>query len=153
MVHKLLGITLLLFALNCKSTKNQANMNNEDVVLIGEGKLYGSGSESIEKQNLVITNSKDWNALVAKMNAVNNVSDSFTEIDIDFSEYTVIAVFDEVKNSGGHSLNLIFQKINDKVLVEVLCKSPEGIATSVMTQPYYIVKIPKTEVPIEFKKI
>ncbi len=150
-MYKLLGIVILLFALNCKSSENKAKMTKEAIVLIGKGNLYGSGSEGIEKQNLIITSPKEWKDLLNKMNAVNKVSDGFSETDIDFSEYTVIAVFDEVKNSGGHSLNLVIQETKDKFLVEVLRKSPDGIATSVMTQPYYIVKVPKGELPIVFE--
>ena len=150
-MHKLLGIVILLFALNCKSTENKTKMTKEAIVLIGKGNLYGSGSEGIEKQNLIVTSPEEWKDLLNKMNAVNKVSDSFSETDIDFSEYTVIAVFDEIKNSGGHSLNLVIQETKDKILVEVLRKGPNGIATSVMTQPYYIVKIPKPSLPIVFE--
>jgi len=150
-MHKLLGIVILLFALNCKSSENKAKMTKEDIVLIGKGNLYGSGSEGIEKQNLIITSPEEWKDLLNKMNAVNKVSDSFIETDIDFSEYTVIAIFNEIKNSGGHSLNLVIQETKDEFLVEVLRKSPDGIATSVMTQPYYIVKVPKSELPIVFE--
>lgn len=150
-MHKLLGIVILLFTLNCKSTQNQAKMTNDDIVLIGKGNLYGSGAEGLKKQNLVITSSEEWKDLLNKMNSVNSVSDSFSETYIDFSKYSVIAVFDEVKNSGGHGLNLVIQESKDKILVEVLRKSPEGIATSLMTQPYYVVKIPKSDVPVVFE--
>lgn len=150
-MHKLLGIVILLFALNCKSTENQAKMTQENIVLIGKGNLYGSGAEGIEKQNLVITTTEEWKGLLNKINTVNKVSDSFSETDIDFSEYTIIAIFEEVKNSGGHSLDLVIQETKDKMSVDVLRKSPDGIATSVMTQPYYIVKIPKTSLPIVFE--
>ncbi|WP_426432163.1 protease complex subunit PrcB family protein [Winogradskyella sp. HB-48] len=150
-MHKLLGIVILLFALNCKSTENQAKMTNDDIVLIGKGNLYGSGAEGLKKQNLIITSSEEWKDLLDKINSVNKVSDSFAEKNVDFSKFTVIAVFDDVKNTGGHSLNMLIQETKDKVIVEVLHKAPEGIATSVMTQPYYIVKIPKSELPIVFK--
>ena len=150
-MHKLLGIVILLFALNCKSTENQTKMKQENIVLIGKGNLYGSGAEGIEKQNLIVTSSEEWKDLLNKINTVNKVSDSFSETDIDFSKYTVLAVFDEVKNSGGHSLNLVLEEADDKILIEVLRKSPDGIATSVMTQPYYIVKIPKPSLPIVFR--
>lgn len=150
-MHKLMGIVILLFALNCKSAENQAKMKQENIILIGKGNLYGSGAEGVEKQNLVITTTEEWKDLLNKINAVNKVSDSFSETDIDFSEYTVIAVFDEIKNSGGHSLNLVLEETKEKILVEVLRKGPNGIATSVMTQPYYIVKIPKPSLPIVFE--
>ncbi|GAB4161658.1 MAG: hypothetical protein Tsb0033_19440 [Winogradskyella sp.] len=150
-MHKLFGIVILLFALNCKSTQNQAKMTKDNIVVIGKGNLYGSGAERIDKQNLVITTSEEWKDLLNKMNSVNNVTDSFSETEIDFSKYIVITVFEEVKNTGGHSLDLIIQEAKDKILVEVLRKSPDGIATSVMTQPYFIVKILKNDLPVVFQ--
>ena len=150
-MHKLFGIVILLFALNCKSTQNQVKMTKDNIVVIGKGNLYGLGAERIDKQNLVITTSEEWKDLLNKMNSVNNVTDSFSETDVDFSKHTVIAVFDEVKNSGGHSLDLVIQEAKDKILVKVLRKAPDGIATSVMTQPFYIVKIPKSEVLVVFE--
>ncbi|APY08206.1 hypothetical protein BWZ20_07775 [Winogradskyella sp. J14-2] len=150
-MHKLLGIVVLLFALNCKSAENKAKMTQENIILIGKGNLHGSGAEGIEQQNLIVTSSEEWQNLLNSINSVNKVSNSFSETDIDFSKYTVLAVFDEVKNSGGHSLNLVVEETKDKILIEVLRKSPDGIATSVMTQPYHIVKIPKPSLPIDFK--
>lgn len=150
-MHKLLGLIILLFAFNCKSTENQTKMTKEDIVLIGKGNLYGAGSEGIRKQNLVISTLEAWKDLLNKMNAVNKVSESFLETDIDFSKYTVIAVFNEVKNTGGHSIELNFQKTSDKILVVVVHKSPKDMATTVMTQPYYIVKILKSDLPIVFE--
>lgn len=151
MLNKIFVTLVLLFVFNCKSTENQAKMAKEDIVLIGKGNLHGSGSEGIEKQNLVITSSEEWQDLLNKINSVNKVSDSFSETDIDFSKYTVVAVFDDIRESGGYSLSLAFQETTDKVLVEVLRKTPDGIATSVITQPYYIVKLPKRNLPIIFK--
>ncbi|WP_461599024.1 protease complex subunit PrcB family protein [Winogradskyella sp.] len=126
-------------------------MTKDNIVVIGKGNLYGSGAERIDKQNLVITTSEEWKDLLNKMNSVNNVTDSFSETEIDFSKYIVITVFEEVKNTGGHSLDLIIQEAKDKILVEVLRKSPDGIATSVMTQPYFIVKILKNDLPVVFQ--
>ena len=151
MMNKLLGIALLLFALNCKSTQPQEKINDETVVLIGNGNLYGSGSEGIGKANLVISSKEDWNNLMEKMDAVNDVSSSFSETDIDFSKFRIIAVFDGIKSTGGHSIALSIIENSDRILVEVLRKSPDGLATSVMTQPYCIAKIPKSDLPVVFK--
>lgn len=150
MINKLLGIAILLFALNCKSAENQAKMIKENVILLGKGNLYGSGSEGIDQQNLVITNSEEWRDVLGKINSVNNVSNSFSETKIDFSKYNVIAVFDDVKTSGGHSIELDIAPNSENIIVNVIRKAPKGIATSVMTQPYYITKITKSDLPIKF---
>ena len=150
MINKLLGIVILLFALNCKSTQQREKTTNDTMVLIGKGSLYGSGAEGIEKQNVVITTSEDWEKLLAKMNSVNNVSQSFSETKVDFSNYSLIAVFDEVETSGGYTLDIEIIEATDQIEVVVTRIFPDGIATSVMTQPYCIVKIPSTDLPIVF---
>lgn len=153
-MNKILGITALLFALNCKTTENKMNTFTDtkqiDVILIAKGSLYGSGKEGIKKQNLVITSSENWNELVAKMDSVNEVSNSFSETDIDFSKYSVIAVFNGVVGSGGHNINLAVDKKEDEILVNIISKSSMGLAVTVMNQPYYIAKIPKTNLPVVF---
>ncbi|WP_221892414.1 protease complex subunit PrcB family protein [Winogradskyella flava] len=151
MINKIFSVLIIFLALNCKSTENQAKMANEAVVLIAKGNLYGAGAEGIKKQHLVITERQDWNNLITKLNSVNNVSNGFTETAIDFSKYTVIAVFDEVKTSGGYSVELDIASHSDKTVIKVTQNSPDGMATAVMTQPYYIAKVSKTNLPIEFQ--
>lgn len=135
----------------CKSKTNNSNKEDINISLIASGNLHGAGSENIEKQNLVIENKIDWTNLLAKMDGTNNISNSFEETDIDFSEYSVIAVFDEVKSSGGHSIDLNVKRNTDKIIVEVIKNAPSGMATTVITQPFYLAKIKKNNLPIEFK--
>mgnify|MGYP003630599265 FL=1 len=147
-------ILSLLFVVSCKCNKinqNNAKMGIVETVLISKGNLYGSGSEGIAKQNTVIENLSDWERLINQMNSVNNVSEGFTETKIDFSKYAVIAVFNDVKGSGGHTIELDISKTSEKTLVTVKYTSPKGNATTVMTQPYYIAKISKQDLPIFFQ--
>jgi hypothetical protein len=112
--------------------------------------LYGAGSEGIAKQNLAIQTQEEWNNLITAMNSVNNVSNNFTETDIDFSKYQVLAIFDEVKGSGGWSIDITgVTEYQDEIIVTVENLQKGGTAT-VMTQPYYIVKIPKSDKKIIF---
>ncbi len=156
----------VLVTFSCKSKidsaeKGNTNIENttmdtsktelNDTNLIAKGNLYGSGEEGIEAQNLVITNQKDWDELIAQMDSVNKVSTGFSETTIDFSKHSIIAVFDEVKTSGGHSLELNITTNSENTLVDVNHISPKGNATSVMTQPYYIIKIYKNDLPTVFK--
>jgi hypothetical protein len=151
MFNKMIVAMVLLFALNCKSSQDQDKMVNEDIVLIAKGNLYGAGEEGIVKRDSVILNENDWQELLIKMNRINKVSNGFSETKIDFLKYSVIAIFDSVKSSGGHSLELDFNSNVENIEVIINRKSPDGMAATVMTQPYYIVKIPKTDLPIVFK--
>ncbi|WP_296381106.1 protease complex subunit PrcB family protein [Winogradskyella sp.] len=159
-MKNLLLFIVLFCVFNCKTNMENANAENAkkensemrttEFNVIAKGNLYGSGSEGIVAQNLVITNQNDWDKLISQMNSVNKVSDSFKETNIDFSKHTIIAVFDEVKGSGGHSLELTITTNSENTIVNITKIAPNGVATSVMTQPYYIIKIAKRNLPIEF---
>ena len=118
--------------------------------LIGKGSLFGNGSEGISKQNMVISDESSWHVLLEKLNSVNNVSESFTETTIDFSAYQLIAVFDEIRSTGGYSIDLDILESSDKIQVNISYQIPEDLATTVITQPFHIVKIPLTSRAIEF---
>lgn len=144
---------VIIFSLltSCNDDVDDGDLTPVEFVLIGQGNLYGNGGENIEKQNLKINKSADWNKLVDKMNSNNNVSDGFTEIDIDFSEFMIIAVFDEVKGNGGHSIDITrIEENNNKVFVTIE-NLLSGGAYTVMSQPYHIVKIPKNNKQVIFE--
>lgn len=151
MKNKALIILLSILILSCSSNNENSRVANIEPTLIGKGNLLGNGDEGIIEQNIVITDQDSWNSLIAQMNLINNVSDSFSETNIDFSEYKVIAVFDELKGSGGHSLelNIIFNSEN--IIVNIIKLFPEGNVTTIITQPYYILKIPTSELQIIFE--
>ncbi|WP_026754102.1 protease complex subunit PrcB family protein [Sediminibacter sp. Hel_I_10] len=150
-MKKMVVVLISMVLLQCKSNVNQSNINNLDEMLIAKGNLYGAGAEGIKKQNEIITNTEEWSSLMSKMDTVNKVSEEFSETDIDFSEYSIIAVFDEVRNSGGHGLDLEIIRNSEDIVIEVIYDGPEGNATMVMTQPFYIAKIKKQDLPITFK--
>lgn len=136
--------------MGCNNDDNSNTIKVEST-LIAKDNLFGNGNEGISKENMVITNTGTWNELITKMNTTNNVSNSFSEIDIDFSKYVVIAVFDEIKANGGHSLELNIFSNTENIIVKITDLAPQGNATTVITQPYHIVKILKTNSPIVFE--
>ncbi len=151
MKKNVLIILLSILTLSCNSDNKDPIILPIESTLIAKDNLYGNGAEGIAEQNLVITNQSTWNDLITQMNTVNNVSDNFSETDIDFSEYIVIAVFDEIKKSGGYSLELNITSNSESIIVIVTDLVPEGNATTVITQPFHIVKIPTFDLPIIFE--
>ncbi|SFZ93280.1 hypothetical protein SAMN05428642_10343 [Flaviramulus basaltis] len=147
-------LTLLFLAsgivISCNNDDNSNTINIEST-LIAKDNLFGNGSEGLSKQNMVITDQSIWDELITKMNTTNNESSNFSEVDIDFSEYLIIAIFDEIKTNGGHSLELNIFSNTENIIVKITDLAPQGNATTVMTQPYHIVKIPKTNLPIVFE--
>ncbi|MBW7676458.1 protease complex subunit PrcB family protein [Chryseobacterium chendengshani] len=115
---------------------------------IGKGNLM---TNYVPQQNMVITTSTQWNTLLNTLDSVNNTSGSFTETNIDFNQFMVIAVFDEVFPNGGHSIDIITVDDNPQNIVVDLERLLTGNLTTVVTQPYHIVKIPKSTKPVQFQ--
>ena len=151
MKKNVLIILLSIFVLSCNSDDDNPGMVNVESTLIAKNNLFGNGDEGIIKQNLEITDQNTWDNLISQMNSVNNVSDNFSEIDIDFSQYKVIAIFDEIRGSGGYSLELNIKSNSENIIVNVTDVVPEGSAVAVITQPFHIVKILNSDLPIIFE--
>jgi hypothetical protein len=129
------------------------NVVNVKISTIAQGDLPGAGEEGITKQNSIITTESEWNKLKTAMNTINTETNNFTETEIDFAKYQVIAVFDEVKSSGSWSIDITeIIEYSDRIVVTVQ-NLKKGDITCVMTQPYHIVKIPVTEKKIEFETL
>ncbi len=108
-----------------------------------------SSDKKIPKSNLVIKDVAAWNSLLSKISPAE-VS-NFKETNIDFTKYQVIAVFDEVHNSGGYSIDITkITQSNSEITVKVE-QLKKGDLTSVVTQPFHIVKITKSNKAVVFK--
>jgi len=119
--------------------------------IIGKGDLNGSGKEGIQQQNIVISDTAAWNDLKIKMDSYNNTTGSFTETEINFSEYIILAAFSELRPLGGCSIeikNVLEYSGGINVTIENFVPNA-GVAEE--TQPYHIVKIPKTNKQIFFE--
>lgn len=144
-------LTLVIALLSCNSNDDN-RYNNIVFSLIGQGQLHGNGVENIEKSNLIIENTTAWDNLINKMNTVNTVSENFNETEIDFSQYMVIAVFDEIYNNGGHSIDIIKIMENEVEIIVTVDKLLNGDVSTVITQPYHIIKIPLSKKSIIFEE-
>ena len=147
-MKKLIIVGLLgLLVLSCKK---KVDMDLE-LTLIHQGALYGNGDENISNENFVIKKEEDWQELLDKINAVNNESDNFYETEIDFDEFIILACFDKVRSSAGYSISIsAFEVKNNAIIFTVSTENPEGMVSAVITQPYSIAKIPKTNKKITF---
>lgn len=145
-----------LFLISCDTynttdTNQQKSIEPMTYTIIAQGDLHGDGAEDISAQKTVITDDQNWQALITKMDAVNNESEKFSEITIDFSEYMLIAVFEEIKGNGGYSIDLNITADTENIIVHSTTNAPQGMAITVMTQPYIIVKLPKSDLPVIFE--
>ena len=76
------------------------------------------------------------------------VTDNFSETDIDFDNYLIIAVFLDVKSSGWE---VKITNITENENSLVVSTNETQFISSVITQPFSIVKICRTEKTIEFE--
>lgn len=75
---------------------------------------------------------------------------------IDFTKNMVLAVFIGQKPTGGFSVEIIrVEKKEDTIVVffRETKPSPDAEVTAVLTQPYHIIKIKKTDLPVVFKNL
>ncbi|MTI41402.1 protease complex subunit PrcB family protein [Fulvivirga lutimaris] len=154
-MKKLLASFALLLVLSGCSTDGDPQLETFttaiEPIIIGQGNLYGNGEENISKQNLLINNVDDWNQIISKMNTVNTETDNFSETDIDFSTHQIIAIFDDIKSTGGYSLELNLTQESQRIVAEITSQAFEGAAITVITQPYLIVSIPQSDLPVVFQ--
>lgn len=149
--YVLLFLCSIFFIISSCSSDNDENTESKTPVTIhqiGKGNLVGT---YVTQQNMVITTTAQWSALLSNLDASNNISGGFTETNIDFNQYMIIAVFDEVYSNGGHSIDIMTVDENLQNIVVDVEKLLTGNVTTVVTQPYHIVKVQKSTKPVLFQ--
>jgi len=143
--------TFLLIAAGSFASCQKEQKERITPVTIGKGVLPNGGIESLAKQNITITTKAAWDNLMATMNANGNVSADFSETEIDFNTWQVIAVFDEIHANGEWTIDITeVTGYADKIVVSYT-NLATGNANLVPTQPYHIVKIPASTKHITFE--
>lgn len=140
-------IVLCFLCLGCSN--NDDSENNSQVItpiLISQMELMGN--EGIPAQNIVINQAIDWELLKVSMHDRVNF---FTETDIDFDEFVILAVFDQVYPNGGHSIDITSVVEHQNNIIVTVDQLLPGGAQAVIQQPYHIVKIPMTSKPVLFE--
>ena len=157
-MKRFLLYSLLLIFVSCSSDDNG---NGEEVfepqiiepIEISKGYMTGSGMFLVEEQLTVIYTESQWEELIESMIYYNNVNDEFAKTPINFDDFQVFVVMEEVKYSGGWSIDIteIIEELDEiHVKVENLLT---GNATSMVMRPFHIVKIPKSDKPVVFERI
>ena len=147
---KTLILSMVLFlTLSCnKIQENSFIPQTITPKLIAKGSLMGS--ENIIPQNIVYYNNSNWNIFLNSIDQFRLAQ--FTETtNVNFNEYQLIAVFDNVYQSPTYEVNIsnITENINNIIVTVQKTYSP-SIAT-VMDQKFHIVKIPKSTKPVVFQ--
>ncbi|WET04933.1 hypothetical protein [Flavobacterium sp. YJ01] len=146
MKNLILLATLFLF-IGCSNDDNSAN-GDITITSVGQGSLTSS---TIERTNMVITNKITWEALKAKMNEHNNTTRDFKETDIDFSKFNIIATFYRQYNMST-SIDITKATMRSGKIIVTIENLKVGFTNDV-SQPFHIVKIPKSSKKIVFEQI
>ena len=146
---RLILCVFLFVVLGCSSTiQTSKTLKKEEIVFntISKGTLFGNGIEEILEEKFTIKNEKQWQVFLNKINSVNSVSSSFSEININFSNHIIICVFDTIRNTGGYAIEIervFVEKKNLNIVYNKKEPGPMEMVTTIITQPYHIVKIEK----------
>jgi hypothetical protein len=110
--------------------------------------------EELANKGVVITSSSEWELLKERLHdPYCSVGDYLTK-EIDFSVYQIVAVFEEIKGSGGYDIEITgITEYADKIIVKVEHFRPNGPAFTVDTQPFHIVTMPISEKEIVFEHV
>jgi len=143
---------------NSNDTPTTFESQNIDFITISkEYSLYYYDEGSEEIQNIVFTNSYEWESFLGELPVElgcfdpNNEWNCSLETDIDFTAYQVIATIDICRPNPGWDIEITtITELEDEIKVTVNVEQKEISFLTVETQPSHIVKIPKIDKPINF---
>jgi hypothetical protein len=156
----IMGVAILinatmLTAFSCGEGNEPENGTKIQFSVIGQSdNIYSGDYNSLPEQYSIIRNNADWENLITAIDATWNgpISPTFTETDIDFSQFIIIAVIDSVYGNAGHSIYVKDITEYSENLIVAVEKLDEGIVATVITQPFQIIKIPVTDKEVIFNK-
>lgn len=141
--------SILFLLTGCNNDNDDSKQSIVKFSVIAQGNPSPSLTQNIFKSNLVIKDTESWNNLLSKMSTYE--TSRFTETNVDFTNYQVIVVFDQVYSNGGHSIDITRITENHNTVFVKVEKLLKGNDATVVTQPYHIVKIAWTTKNIVFK--
>jgi hypothetical protein len=148
LVSKTLILSMVLFlTLSCANNNNEIDFEPQTItpVLIGKGIHSGSAVQS----NSVITNQKDWLQLMNSLTTEN--TSNFTETNIDFNNFQLLISVDSIRPDTGYSINISNVIENSTNITATITSINGGNGYTVLSQPFHIVKIPKSTKPVVFQ--
>ncbi|HUH51916.1 MAG TPA: protease complex subunit PrcB family protein [Flavobacterium sp.] len=137
-MKKLVTLFSVLILFSCSSSKSSKAVT---YVALMDSSHNGKQRESYEVIDNHIDLSKTY--AIIKDELVPN---------IDFAKARIVVLFMGQKNTGGYAIGIeeVREKAN-KVIVKIKKTYPDGMATMVITEPFFIAKINTTK-KIEFEE-
>lgn len=137
-MKKLLALFSVLVLFSCGSSKTSKEVTYQALI---DSSHNGKQKESYEVIDNHIELSKTYKLI--KDELVPN---------IDFAKARVVVLYMGQKNTGGYSIGIEeVREESNKVIVKIKKTYPEGMASMVITEPFFIAKINTTK-KIEFEE-
>lgn len=149
-MKKIVLAALMLFSIiGCQSNDNDPVVpgNNTPVPIAFTDIKKGVTGTFAPDGNFVIQNQEAWNTFKTQTNLTS-------EALVDFSIHEVIAVVDKVQPNLGYDIEITsITKLDNKLTVEVkkTVPNPDEPGLTMQEQPYHVVRINKTGLPVVFK--
>lgn len=107
-----------------------------------------TGNEGISQSNVVITNDVDWTNLLNQINSIGFVTTDLNPNPIDFNSEMLVAVISEQKPDLWFvEITSVIENANDITITS----QETGGGFLQISQPYHIIKIPKTNKSFVFQ--
>ena len=155
MKNSMLLVILSIFMFNCTNNDDDDNDSQPQTTTpttISKvcRSLNPSGLDDFDDQNTIIKSQSEWESF---KNQINLNNDLLIESDIDFNQYDVIVVLDQIRESGGYCVEVDYVESPSelKVMVTKVLPGPNDIFTQMFTLPFYMAKIPKNNLSIVFE--
>ncbi len=110
----------------------------------------GATTPVLDNGNYAIDNSTNWNNLLSMFSDGVIIDNVFSETNIDFSQYMVIAVVDVGHTTGGWSIDITNISETSTNIEVTYSNLDNGDDTLIAVQPFHVVKIPKSNKPVIF---
>ncbi len=140
MKYFIFSLLATVFVLGCSNDDNATQY--VEFTTIAKGNHYLFYESNPTQINSIFTDSDTWNQFVTSAG-----SEYFSEINIDFSQYEILAMVGE-KQSTATNLNILNIEEHPFHLL-VVSEVKKGDAM-IISRPYHIVKIPKTNKAISW---
>lgn len=144
---------IVLTISSCKTPAEVPSGNNlVDFVALHAGNLFGAGEEGFSEGGFVIESEDELGAFIEKANAFNRAVRE--DISVDFDSEMILVYMDQVRGTLDHILRIkTVHETEDAITMEVIHEAPKEAAAEVITQPFVIISILKSEKEIKFTAI
>lgn len=146
---------LLLILFSCDSDCIVPNTPftpvNINFNIIGSGKISQTDTNmDVLPGNYVITNQNEWTVLLSKINAANPETTQSFNTNVNFNDFIVVGVFDEVRSGGANSI-FVTSIIENQTQINISVGLQTGGIMNVINQAFQLVKMPKPTKTITFQ--